>query len=77
MGLGVTRVVGRFKAPTLVLYYDFEPFCPGQSRQMYDLLHTRREYVALMKAIGAQWLCSPMAFIRAAVLDCLADDLQR
>ncbi|KJY18043.1 MULTISPECIES: alpha/beta hydrolase family protein [Streptomyces] len=79
MGLDITKVVGRIKAPTLVLDYDFEQFYPGQPRQMYDLLRTRREYVKLTKATGAQLHCSPMAPQQHCdvVFDWLADVLQR
>lgn len=79
MGLDITGVVGRIKAPTLVLDYDFEQFYPGQPRQMYDLLRTRREYVKLTKATGAQLHCSPMAPQQHCdvVFDWLADVLRR
>ncbi|MFD6229137.1 alpha/beta hydrolase family protein [Streptomyces sp. NPDC060232] len=79
MGLDITKVVGRIKAPTLVLDYDFEQFYPGQPRQMYDLLRTRREYVKLTKATGAQLHCSPMAPQQHCdvVFDWLADVLRR
>ncbi|MEV7415203.1 alpha/beta hydrolase [Streptomyces sp. NPDC089919] len=61
ISLDVTAVVPRIKAPTLVLDYDFEQFYPGQPQQMYDLLRSRREYVKLTTATGAQLHCSPMA----------------
>ncbi|MFB7170978.1 alpha/beta hydrolase family protein [Streptomyces sp. NPDC056254] len=79
MGLDITKVVARIKAPTLVLDYDFEQFYPGQPRQMYDLLRTRREYVKLTKATGAQLHCSPMAPQQHCdvVFDWLADVLRR
>ncbi|WP_199820489.1 alpha/beta hydrolase family protein [Streptomyces sp. NRRL F-2664] len=79
MGLDITGVVGRIKAPTLVLDYDFEQFYPGQPRQMYDLLRTRRDYVKLTKATGAQLHCSPMAPQQHCdvVFDWLADVLRR
>ncbi|MFE5676418.1 alpha/beta hydrolase family protein [Streptomyces erythrochromogenes] len=79
IGLDITKVVGRIKAPTLVLDYDFEQFYPGQPREMYELLRTRREYVKLTKATGAQLHCSPMAPQQhcEVVFDWLADVLQR
>uniref|UniRef100_A0AAU2K022 Alpha/beta hydrolase n=1 Tax=Streptomyces sp. NBC_00049 TaxID=2903617 RepID=A0AAU2K022_9ACTN len=79
IGLDITKVVSRIKAPTLVLDYDFEQFYPGQPQQMYDLLRTRREYVKLTEATGAQLHCSPMAPQQHCdvVFDWLADVLQR
>ncbi|MCX4539722.1 alpha/beta hydrolase [Streptomyces sp. NBC_01565] len=79
IGLDVTKVVPRIKAPTLVLDYDFEQFYPGQPRQMYDLLRTRREYVKLTQATGAQLHCSPMAPQQHCdvVFDWLTDVLRR
>jgi hypothetical protein len=79
MGLDITGIVGRIKAPTLVLDYDFEQFYPGQPREMYDLLRTRRDYVKLTKATGAQLHCSPMAPQQHCdvVFDWLADVLRR
>ncbi|MFJ4313989.1 alpha/beta hydrolase family protein [Streptomyces lavendulae] len=61
IGLDITKLVARIKAPTLVLDYDFEQFYPGQPRQMYDLLRSPREYVKMTEATGAQLHCSPMA----------------
>ncbi|MFE6846646.1 alpha/beta hydrolase family protein [Streptomyces sp. NPDC057686] len=79
IGLDVTKVVPLVKAPTLVLDYDFEQFYPGQPRQMYDLLRSKREYVKLTEATGAQLHCSPMAPQQHCdvVFDWLADVLQR
>ncbi|MFD9333297.1 alpha/beta hydrolase family protein [Streptomyces sp. NPDC060028] len=79
IGLDVTAVVPRIKVPTLVLDYDFEQFYPGQPRQMYDLLRSRREYVKLTAATGAQLHCSPMAPQQHCdvVFDWLADVLRR
>ncbi|MFG2714747.1 alpha/beta hydrolase family protein [Streptomyces goshikiensis] len=79
MGLDITKVAARIKAPTLVLDYDFEQFYPGQPRQMYDLLRARREYVKLTRATGAQLHCSPMAPQQHCdvVFDWLADVLRR
>ncbi|MFE2125519.1 MULTISPECIES: alpha/beta hydrolase family protein [Streptomyces] len=79
IGLDITKLVGRIKAPTLVLDYDFEQFYPGQPRAMYELLRTRREYVKLTKATGAQLHCSPMAPQQhcEVVFDWLADVLRR
>ncbi|WP_405452712.1 alpha/beta hydrolase family protein [Streptomyces erythrochromogenes] len=79
IGLDITKLVGRIKAPTLVLDYDFEQFYPGQPREMYELLRTRREYVKLTKATGAQLHCSPMAPQQhcEVVFDWLADVLRR
>jgi hypothetical protein len=59
--LDISDVVGRIKAPTLVLDYEFEQFYPGQPRQMYDRLTAARDYVKLTAATGAQLHCSPMA----------------
>nr|WSW42106.1 alpha/beta fold hydrolase [Streptomyces sp. NBC_01001] len=79
IGLDITKVVPQIKAPTLVLDYDFEQFYPGQPRQMYDLLRSKREYVKLTEATGAQLHCSPMAPQQHCdvVFDWLADVLQR
>ncbi|WP_328302651.1 alpha/beta fold hydrolase [Streptomyces sp. NBC_00435] len=79
IGLDVTAVVPKIKAPTLVLDYDFEQFYPGQPKQMYDLLRSRREYVKLTGATGAQLHCSPMAPQQHCdvVFDWLADVLHR
>lgn len=79
IGLDITKVVPRIKAPTLVLDYDFEQFYPGQPRQMYELLRSKREYVKLTAATGAQLHCSPMAPQQHCdvVFDWLADVLQR
>ncbi|MFJ8844125.1 alpha/beta hydrolase family protein [Streptomyces cyaneofuscatus] len=61
MSLDVTSVVRRVEAPTLVLDYDDEQFYPGQPRELYDALTTRKDYVKLTAATGAQLHCSPMA----------------
>ncbi|WP_405834125.1 MULTISPECIES: alpha/beta hydrolase family protein [unclassified Streptomyces] len=78
IGLDVTKVVPRIKAPVLVLDYDFETFYPGQPRQMYDLLTSRKEYVKMTEATGAQLHCSPMAPQQhcEVVFDWLADVLR-
>ncbi|MER6313681.1 alpha/beta hydrolase [Streptomyces sp. NPDC001581] len=78
IGLDVTKVVPRIKAPVLVLDYDFETFYPGQPRQMYDLLRSRKEYVKMTEATGAQLHCSPMAPQQhcEVVFDWLADVLR-
>ncbi|MGW5606913.1 alpha/beta hydrolase family protein [Streptomyces sp. NPDC003753] len=59
--LTITDVVGRVKAPTLVLDYQDEQFYPGQAPQMYDRLRAPKDYVRLTAATGAQLHCSPMA----------------
>ncbi|OAH11958.1 alpha/beta hydrolase family protein [Streptomyces jeddahensis] len=59
--LNITSVVGRIKAPTLVLDYDDEQFYPGQPRQLFDKLTAPKDYVKLTAATGAQLHCSPMA----------------
>ncbi|WP_329201103.1 MULTISPECIES: alpha/beta hydrolase family protein [unclassified Streptomyces] len=59
--LAITDVVGRIKAPTLVLDYDDEQFYPGQPRRLYDMLTGPKDYVKLTAAEGAQLHCSPMA----------------
>uniref|UniRef100_A0AAU2JNG0 Alpha/beta hydrolase n=1 Tax=Streptomyces sp. NBC_00049 TaxID=2903617 RepID=A0AAU2JNG0_9ACTN len=59
--LSITDVVGRIKAPTLVLDYEGEQFYPGQPRQMYDALTSPKDYVRLTAVQGAQLHCSPMA----------------
>lgn len=59
--LSISSVVGRIKAPTLVLDYDDEQFYPGQPRQMYDKLTAPKDYLKLTAAQGAQLHCSPMA----------------
>lgn len=79
MSLDIAAVVPKIKAPTLVLDYDFEQFYPGQPKRMYDLLRSRREYVKLTGATGAQLHCSPMAPRQHCdvVFDWLADVLHR
>ncbi|MFD7612725.1 alpha/beta hydrolase family protein [Streptomyces sp. NPDC059828] len=59
--LTITGIVGRIKAPTLVLDYDDEQFYPGQPREMYEKLTSPKDYVKLTRAQGAQLHCSPMA----------------
>ncbi|MFF7206240.1 alpha/beta hydrolase family protein [Streptomyces sp. NPDC008141] len=59
--LSITDIVGRIKAPTLVLDYEGEQFYPGQPRRMYDALTSPKDYVKLTAAQGAQLHCSPMA----------------
>ncbi|WUD77681.1 alpha/beta fold hydrolase [Streptomyces sp. NBC_00510] len=59
--LDVSDVLGRIKAPTLVLDYEFEQFYPGQPRRLYDGLTAPKDYVKLTAATGAQLHCSPMA----------------
>ncbi|WP_276615650.1 S9 family peptidase [Streptomyces sp. A1136] len=59
--LSITSVVGRIKAPTLVLDYDDEQFYPGQPRRLYDMLTSPKDYLKLTAAEGAQLHCSPMA----------------
>ncbi|MFF4293967.1 alpha/beta hydrolase family protein [Streptomyces vinaceus] len=59
--LSITDVVGRIKAPTLVLDYEGEQFYPGQPRRMYDALTSPKDYLKLTAAQGAQLHCSPMA----------------
>ncbi|MFF1557041.1 alpha/beta hydrolase family protein [Streptomyces sp. NPDC058279] len=59
--MDITNVVGRIKAPTLVLDYDDEQFYPGQPRLMFDKLTAPKDYVKLTAATGAQLHCSPMA----------------
>ncbi|MFF2786012.1 alpha/beta hydrolase family protein [Streptomyces sp. NPDC058049] len=59
--LTITDVVGRIKAPTLVLDYEGEQFYPGQPRRMYDALTSPKDYLKLTAAQGAQLHCSPMA----------------
>ncbi|MEV7616834.1 alpha/beta fold hydrolase [Streptomyces sp. NPDC089799] len=61
IGLDITDVVPRIKAPTLVLDYDDEQFYPGQPRKMFDLLRAPKEYFRFTRATGAQLHCSPMA----------------
>ncbi|MGW6685157.1 alpha/beta hydrolase family protein [Streptomyces sp. NPDC054961] len=79
MSLDISAVVPKIKAPTLVLDYDFEEFYPGQPKRMYDLLRSRRAYVKLTGATGAQLHCSPMAPQQHCdvVFDWLADVLHR
>ncbi|MFF5447203.1 alpha/beta hydrolase family protein [Streptomyces sp. NPDC012888] len=59
--LSITDVIGRVKAPTLVLDYEGEQFYPGQPRRMYDALTSPKDYMRLTAAQGAQLHCSPMA----------------
>ncbi|MFD3555314.1 alpha/beta hydrolase family protein [Streptomyces goshikiensis] len=59
--LSITSVIGRIKAPTLVLDYEDEQFYPGQPRRMYDALTSPKDYLKLTAAQGAQLHCSPMA----------------
>ncbi|MFJ3876236.1 alpha/beta hydrolase family protein [Streptomyces sp. NPDC090077] len=77
IGMDVTKLVPRIKAPVLVLDYDFEQFYPGQPQEMYDLLRARRAYLKMTQATGAQLHCSPMAPQQHCdvVFDWLADVL--
>ncbi|MEU3064959.1 alpha/beta hydrolase family protein [Streptomyces subrutilus] len=59
--LSIASVIGRIKAPTLVLDYEGEQFYPGQPRRLYDALTSPKDYVELTAAQGAQLHCSPMA----------------
>ncbi|MFJ8164822.1 alpha/beta hydrolase family protein [Streptomyces sp. NPDC096136] len=59
--LAITDVIGRIKAPTLVLDYEGEQFYPGQPRRLYDALTASKDYLKLTAAQGAQLHCSPMA----------------
>ncbi|WP_328761270.1 MULTISPECIES: alpha/beta hydrolase [unclassified Streptomyces] len=59
--MSITNVVGRIKAPTLVLDYEGEQFYPGQPRRLYDALTSPKDYLKLTAAQGAQLHCSPMA----------------
>ncbi|MFE7891695.1 alpha/beta hydrolase family protein [Streptomyces sp. NPDC057412] len=79
VALEITDVVRRIEAPTLVLDYEAEQFYPGQPREMYELLRTRKEYVKLTAATGAQLHCSPMAPQQhcEVVFDWLEDTLGR
>ncbi|NBM20384.1 S9 family peptidase [Streptomyces sp. GC420] len=61
IGLDITNLVGRIKAPTLVLDYDDEQFYPGQPRDLFDRLRSPKEYIKMTAAEGAQLHCSPMA----------------
>ncbi|MFG2292194.1 alpha/beta hydrolase family protein [Streptomyces sp. NPDC048603] len=61
MGLDITSVAPRIKAPTLVLDYDDEQFYPGQPQKLFDLLKAPKEYFKFTRATGAQLHCSPMA----------------
>ncbi|WP_328535874.1 hypothetical protein [Streptomyces sp. NBC_00344] len=65
--------------PTLVLDYDDETFHPGQPRQFFELLRSRKEYRLMRAAAGAQLHCSPMAppQHREVVFDWLEDALGR
>ncbi|QES58329.1 hypothetical protein DEJ51_32790 [Streptomyces venezuelae] len=70
--------------PTVILTngsdgQNFDVFHPGRPQQMDDLLRTRRAYVNMTEATGAQLHCSPMAPQQHCdvVFDWLADVLQR
>ncbi|MFC8225398.1 hypothetical protein [Streptomyces sp. NPDC057287] len=77
--LDITRVVGRIACPTLVLDYEDELFYPGQPREFFELLRTRKEYRLMHAATGAQLHCSPMAPQQhcEVVFDWLEDTLDR
>ncbi|GLW45075.1 alpha/beta hydrolase [Streptomyces sp. NBRC 14336] len=79
VAMDITGVVRRIQAPTLVLDYQDEAFYPGQPRQMYELLRTRKDYLKLTAATGAQLHCSPMAPQQhcEVVFDWLEDTLGR
>ncbi|MFD5638375.1 alpha/beta hydrolase family protein [Streptomyces sp. NPDC127077] len=79
MALDITRIVGRIKCPTLVLDYDDELFYPGQPREFFELLRTRKEFRLMRAATGAQLHCSPMAPQQhcEVVFDWLEDTLGR
>lgn len=79
MALDITRIVGRIKCPTLVLDYDDEVFYPGQPREFFELLRTRKEFRLMRAATGAQLHCSPMAPQQhcEVVFDWLEDTLGR
>ncbi|MDL2077773.1 alpha/beta hydrolase [Streptomyces sp. GXMU-J15] len=79
VAMDITGVVRRIQAPTLVLDYQDEAFYPGQPRQMYELLRTRKDYIKLTAATGAQLHCSPMAPQQhcEVVFDWLEDTLGR
>ncbi|QMU80329.1 alpha/beta hydrolase [Streptacidiphilus sp. PB12-B1b] len=61
VAMNITKVAGRITAPTLVVDFQDEQFFPGQARQLFDLLRSRKEYVRMTRAEGAQLHCSPMA----------------
>lgn len=61
IGLDITDVVPRIKAPTLVIDFEADQFFPGQAKTMYGLLRGPKTYVELTSAQGAQLHCSPMA----------------
>ncbi|MFC6982124.1 hypothetical protein [Streptomyces cirratus] len=50
--LAITDVVGRIKAPTLVLDYDDEQFYPGQPRRLYDKLTGPKDYLEADRGRG-------------------------
>ncbi|MER5931922.1 alpha/beta fold hydrolase [Streptomyces sp. NPDC002054] len=79
IGLDITRVVPRIKAPTLVLDYEDEVFYPGQPQQMFDLLRAPKAYYKFTRATGAQLHCSPMAPQQHCelVFDWLAETLRK
>ncbi|MER5612380.1 hypothetical protein [Streptomyces sp. NPDC002215] len=47
--------------PIQVLDHEYEQFCPGQPRRMFDRLTSLKDCVRLTAATGAQPHCSPMA----------------
>jgi len=54
-------LAARIRAPTLVLDYEGEIPFPGQAKELYDRLRTRRAFRHLTAAEGAQLHDAPMA----------------
>lgn len=51
----------KITAPTALLAPELEQFFPGQSKTLYDWLHTRKALISFTVAEGAEWHCEPMA----------------
>ena len=51
----------RINAPTVIVQTALEQFYPGQSKQLYHWLHTRKSLISFTVAEGSGYHCEPMA----------------
>ena len=54
-------VAGQITCPVLVTDPDHEPFWPGQSRQLYEMLPGPKELARFTAEEGADGHCEPLA----------------
>ncbi len=68
----------RINAPTVIVQTALEQFYPGQSKQLYHWLHTRKSLISFTVAEGSGYHCEPMAptVRNDAVLDWLEANLK-